>query len=163
MLDFAFSFIIKTLNIITSSCTFKIRNLIERRKNIWILIIKAIDSISKNSKFKEVGMNQIFSFIKGFQFPFSDIIDTKSISAEEIFLALTENSDCVELFQFESITQNDIFFSLRETPEKSIQKAKKMQQHGINEILNQIDIYSTKGLPSHKNENSKTVHNSLTT
>ena len=131
----------------------------ERRIKIWNLIIKAMDTITKDSKFKEVGLSQIFSFIKGFSCPMSKLIDTRTITAEEIYLALTENSDCVELFQFESITQKDIFFSLRDTPEKLIQKANNMQHHGIKEILNERNDYLKKTIKSQINENNKNSQN----
>lgn len=132
----------------------------ERRIQIWNLIINAMDSITKYSKFQEVGMKQIYSYIKGFSFPISKFIDTRTIKIEEIYLALTENSDCVELFQFESITKDDIFFSLRDSPEKLIQKASKMQQYGINEILKEKRINSEKNIGLKINENDHIINNS---
>lgn len=127
----------------------------ERRIQLWELVIKAIATISEHSKYKEVGMKQIFSYIKGFSCPFTHSIDISTIKLEEIFLALTENSDSVELFQFESATKDDIYFSLRDSPERSIQKANKMQCYGINKILHRTNELQPKKNSTRLNENDE--------
>lgn len=125
----------------------------ERRVRIWELVIKAIESISEDSKYSQVGLKQIFSFISDIPNPKLYSIDIKTININEIFAALTENSDCVELFQFDFSTNEDIFFSLRDTPEKSIQKAKRMKQYGINQILTRTSTNSSKVCATKINEN----------
>ena len=65
------------------------------------------------------------------------IIESSKITHNEIFLALTSDSDCVELFQLEYARKTDIYFSLRGFAETCWFKSKKWRIYGIKQILNQ--------------------------
>lgn len=69
----------------------------ERRLAIWEEIIKSNGFNIKNNPKKEVEILQIVSRFKKMDNEICGIIELSKITHNEIFLALTSDSDCVEL------------------------------------------------------------------
>ena len=129
----------------------------EKKTKVWNMIIKTMANISNDTESNLIGMKQIFNFINHNVNLFPESNGILPISIDEIFLAMSENSDSVELFQLENITNDDVFFTLRDTPKASLKKVKAMQSYGINEILS--NRVRSPIFPISENKSNRRHHN----